>query len=128
MQIQLTAEEARQQAAEAGAPVLEDLARQGARRMLALALEFEVADYIARHQEERDGRGHRLVVRNGKAKERTVLVGTLPVEVATPRVDDRREGEKFTSQVLPPYLRRSRRLDEALPVLYLRGLSTGETA
>jgi len=126
MQVQLTAEEARQQAAEAVIPVLEDLARQGARRMLALALEFEVADYIARHEEERDGRGHRLVVRNGKAKERTVLVGTLPVEVATPRVDDRREGEKFTSQVLPPYLRRSRRLDEALPVLYLRGLSTGD--
>ncbi len=126
MQVQLTAEEAQQQAEVDGAPTLEELARQGARQMLALALEMEVAEYVGRHQQERDGAGHRLVVRNGRAKERTVLIGTLPVEVAAPRVDDRREGEKFRSAVLPPYLRRSRRLDEALPVLYLRGLSTGD--
>lgn len=126
MQVQLTREEAHQQLEEQAAPTLEELARQGARQMLALALEMEVSEYIARHQQERDGTGHRLVVRNGRAKERTVLIGTLPVEVAAPRVDDRREGEQFKSAVLPPYLRRSRRLDEALPVLYLRGLSTGD--
>jgi transposase-like protein len=126
MQVQLTADEAEQQLQEEGVPTLEAIARQGARRMLTLALEMEVAEYIARHQELRDGAGHRLVVRNGKAKERTVLIGTLPVEVTAPRVFDRRAGEQFKSQVLPPYLRRSRQLDEALPILYLRGLSTGD--
>ena len=126
MQVQLTAEAAQQQLADEGVPTLEALARQGARRMLTVALALEVAEYLARHQELRDEAGHRLVVRNGKAKERTVLIGTLPVEVAAPRVHDRREGEQFQSQVLPPYLRRSRKLDEALPILYLRGLSTGD--
>jgi transposase-like protein len=126
MQVQLTADEARRQAAGDQTPTLEELAREGARRMLTLALELEVADYLARHQQERDTAGHRLVVRNGKAKERTVLISTLPVAVAAPRVNDRRAGEQFKSQVLPPYLRRSRQLDEALPILYLRGLSTGD--
>jgi putative transposase len=126
MQVHLTAQEVQEQAAEQVAPTLEELARQGARQMLALALEMEVAEYLARYQDQRDEAGCRLVVRNGRARERTVLIGTLPVEVCAPRVHDRREGEQFKSQVLPPYLRRSRRLDEALPVLYLRGLSTGD--
>lgn len=128
MQVQLTADETRQQVTEALAPPLEDLAREGARRMLAAALELEVAEYIGRHAEERDAAGHRLVVRNGKAQARKVLIAGLPVPVQAPRVDDRRDGEKFTSAVLPPYRRRSQRLEDVLPVLYLRGLSTGDFA
>ena len=66
MQVQLTAAEVRQQASEHLVPTLDDLAREGARRMLALALELEVAEYVSRHEEQRDEAGHRLVVRNGK--------------------------------------------------------------
>lgn len=128
MQVQLTADEGRQQVVETVVPTLEDLAREGARRMLATALELEVAEYIGRHAEVRDAAGHRLVVRNGKAQARKVLIAGLPVPVQAPRVDDRREGEKFTSAMLPPYRRRSQRLEEVLPILYLRGLSTGDFA
>ena len=96
--------------------------------MLAAALELEVAEYIARHAELRGEEGLRQVVRNGRAEPRKVLIGGLAVPVQAPRVEDRREGEQFTSQILPPYLRRSPRLDQALPVLYLRGLSTGDFA
>ncbi len=128
MQVQLTATEAVEQASQEVAPTLDGLAREGARRMLAAALELEVSEYVARHQQCRDAEGRRLVVRNGKAQPRKVLVGGLPVPVQAPRVDDRREGQRFTSAILPPYLRRSERLEETLPLLYLRGLSTGDFA
>jgi len=110
---------------------LDDLAREGARRMLATALEAEVAAYIEEHQQEQDERGHRLVVRNGKAQARTVLLGAGTVTVEAPRVNDRRVDEtgqrqRFTSQLLPPYMRRSPKVAEVLPLLYLRGLSTGD--
>jgi len=104
---------------------LDELAREGARRMLAAALQAEVADYIERHQ-ERDERGHAKVVRNGRARARKVTMGSGTVEVRAPRVHDRREGEKFTSRILPPYMRRSPKVAEVLPILYLRGLSTGD--
>jgi putative transposase len=105
---------------------LDELAREGARRMLIAALQAEVADYIARHEGERDGRGHAQVVRNGRAQARKVTMGAGTVEVRAPRVHDRREGEKFTSRILPPYMRRSPKVAEVLPILYLRGLSTGD--
>jgi putative transposase len=108
---------------------LDEIAREGARRMLAEALEAEVADYIARNQ-ERDENGRAQVVRNGKARPRNVTLGSGTVEVRAPRVDDRREAEdgrrRFTSQILPPYMRRSPKVAEVLPILYLRGLSTGD--
>ncbi len=90
---------------------LDEIAREGARRMLAQALEAEVADYIARNQ-ERDDEGRAKVVRNGKARTRKVTLGSGTIEVRAPRVDDRREPEdgsrhRFRSQILPPYLRRS---------------------
>jgi putative transposase len=94
--------------------------------MLAAALEAEVAQYIAQHQGERDEEGRRLVVRNGRARPRKVTTGAGTVEVASPRVHDRREGKKFTSRILPPWLRRSPNVDGTLPILYLRGLSTGD--
>jgi putative transposase len=128
MHAQFTATAVPEQASEAVAPTLDELARQGARQMIALALQLEVAEYIENHAQLRDEEGQRLVVRNGKAKPRTVIVGATPVRVQAPRVDDRRPGEQFTSQILPPYVRRSQRLEEALPILYLRGLSTGDFA
>ena len=109
---------------------LDEIAREGARRMLAQALEAEVAGYIARNQ-ERDENGRALVVRNGKTRPRKVTVGSGTIEVRAPRVDDRRETEdgsrqRFRSQILPPYMRRSPKVAEVLPILYLRGLSTGD--
>ena len=111
-------------------PSLDELAREGARRMLVAALEAEVADYLARHAEARDERGHAEVVRNGHGQPRKVTVGAGTLEVRAPRVDDRRivDGEKqtFRSRILPPYLRRSPKVAEVLPLLYLHGLSTGD--
>ena len=110
---------------------LDELALEGARRMLAAALEEEVAAYIDRHQGEVDDRGHRLVVRNGKAKTRKVTCGAGTLDVRAPRVNDRRIDEdgrrqRFTSSILPPYMRRSPKVAEVLPLLYLRGLSTND--
>lgn len=109
---------------------LDEIAREGARRMLAQALEVEVADYIARNQ-ERGENGRAQVVRNGKARPRKVTLGSGTIEVRAPRVDDSREGKdggrrRFRSQILPPYMRRSPKVAEVLPILYLRGLSTGD--
>jgi len=105
---------------------LDELAREGARRMLVAALEAEVAEYIDRHRSEHDERGHARVVRNGRARARKVTMGAGTVGVRAPRVHDRREGEKFTSRILPPYMRRGPKVAEVLPILYLRGLSTGD--
>jgi putative transposase len=105
---------------------LDELAREGARRMIAAALELEVEEYIEKLRHLRDENGHALVVRNGKAEPRTVSLGAGPVEFQAPRVDDRRSDHRFTSRILPPYMRRSPRLDDALPVLYLCGLSSGD--
>jgi putative transposase len=105
---------------------LDELAREGARRMIAAALELEVDEYIEKLRHLRDEQGHALVVRNGHAQERSVQVGSGTVKVQAPRVNDRRPDDRFTSRILPPYMRRSPRLEEALPVLYLRGLSTGD--
>lgn len=105
---------------------LDELARQGARRMILAALELEVEQYVQELRHVRDELDHAIVVRNGHARERTVQVGAGPIKLRAPRVDDRRPDHQFTSKILPPYMRRSPRLEEALPVLYLRGLSTGD--
>jgi len=105
---------------------LDELARQGARRMILAALELEVAQYVQELRHLRDELDHAMVVRNGHARERTIQVGAGPIKLRAPRVDDRRGDHQFTSKILPPYMRRSPRLEEALPVLYLRGLSTGD--
>lgn len=110
---------------------LDEIARQGARRMLAEALEAEVQDYLEAARGERDERGHALVVRNGYAKEREILLGAGAVEVRAPRVNDRRvdengERRRFKSVVVPPYMRRSPKVSEVLPLLYLHGLSSGD--
>ena len=94
--------------------------------MLHRALEVEVAEYLERHRGARDERGHALVTRNGKARSRQVTTGTGTMTVEAPRVRDRRQDQRFTSVILPPYMRRSPKVAEVLPVLYLRGLSTGD--
>ena len=111
--------------------LLDDIAREGARRMLVAALETEVAAYLEAHRDERDAESHALVVRNGKGRTRKVTVGSGTIPVSAPRVNDRRtdqdgERRRFTSRILPPYMRRSPKVAEVLPVLYLRGLSTGD--
>ena len=105
---------------------LDEYAREGARRMIHVALEAEVADYVERFRAERDEHGHALVVRNGKARSRWVTVGSGTLDITAPRVHDRRAGHRFTSAILPPYVRRSPKVESVLPVLYLRGLSTGD--
>ena len=110
--------------------MLEAIAREGARCLLEAALRAEVADYIEAHDCDRDDGGHALVVRNGVARTRRVTIGSGTLEIAAPRVDDRRivggEKKRFRSGILPPYLRRSKEVNELLPLLYLRGLSTSD--
>jgi transposase-like protein len=109
------------------AQTLDELAREGACRMIAAALEAEVAQYVEALRHHRDENGHALVVRNGRSHhKRTVQMGAGSIQVRAPRVNDRRPDHTFSSKILPPYMRRSPRLEEAVPVLYLRGLSTGD--
>jgi putative transposase len=111
---------------------LDQLVREGARRMLAVALEAEVDDYLAAHAAERDEGGRRLVVRNGHARQRQVTTAAGAVAVRAPRVNDRRTDPvtggrvRFRSVILPPWCRRSPKVAEVLPLLYLHGLSTGD--
>jgi transposase-like protein len=96
--------------------------------MLIAGLEAEVADYIERCDSLVDEAGHRLVVRNGRAAERSLVTGAGSLPVRAPRVNDRRDGHRFSSYILPRYARRSPKVGDVLPVLYLRGLSTGDFA
>jgi transposase-like protein len=110
---------------------LDEIARAGARRMLAEALEAEVQDYLQAARGQRDEQGHALVVRNGHANEREVLCGAGSVSLKAPRVNDKRVDEdgnrhRFKSVILPPYMRRSPKVTEVLPLLYLHGLSSGD--
>jgi putative transposase len=109
--------------------VLGEILRQGAREMLAGAIQSEVAAWIDDHAHLKDETGRRQVVRNGSHPERTILTGLGPIEVRQPRVQDRRlpeHREMFTPNVLPPYLRRTKNVDEAIPWLYLKGISTSD--
>jgi transposase-like protein len=107
---------------------LEELLREGARRMLQTAVEAEVARYIEAHRELKDEHGHRLVVRNGSLPERDLRTGLGPIRVKQPRIHDRREGHRFTSEILPKCLRRAPSIDALVPILYLKGISTGDFA
>ena len=107
---------------------LDELCRLAAKQMLATALLAERQAYLDAHADLVDGTGKRLVVANGYAKEREVTTGAGMVGVKAPRVDDRREGQHYRSVILPAYMRKSPKVTEVLPVLYLRGLSTGDFA
>ncbi len=107
---------------ESSGSLLDELAREGARRMLVKALETEVATYLAAAADERDENGHALVVRNGKGRARKVTLGSGTIGVRAPRVNDRRvdergERRRFSSEILPPYMRRSPKVSEVLPIL-----------
>src|SRR5271154_1853351 len=109
--------------------VLTDVLRVGARQILAQAIQAEVDSWIAAHAQCRDEQGRQQVVRNGHLPERTILTGIGPVPVRQPRVHDRRpvgQAEKFSSQILPPYLRKTKSIEELIPWLYLKGISTGD--
>src|SRR5262245_24772658 len=109
--------------------VLTDLLRQGAQHLLAQAIQAEVDAYLDARSQLRDEAGRRQVVRNGSLPERTILTGVGPVEVKQPRVQDRRpadQRERFSSAILPPYLRKTKSIEELIPWLYLKGVSTGD--
>lgn len=112
--------------------LIDEIVREGARRMLAAALEAEVNSYIAELAGQRDGDGRRLVVRNGYHQPRKVTTVAGAVEVRAPRVNDKRvddatgERKRFSSAILPPWCRKSPKISEVLPLLYLHGLSSGD--
>ena len=111
---------------------LTEILRQGARRLLAQAVEAEVADFLARHADLKTADGLQRVVRHGHLPEREVMTGIGPVAVRQPRVRDRDvaaadpERIRFTPAIVPPYLRRSKSIETLLPILYLKGISTGD--
>jgi putative transposase len=108
---------------------LTEVVHRGAQRMLAEAIEAEVADWIESHRDVTDAAGRRQVVRNGRMPQRTIVTGAGQLRVSQPRVHDRRpagEREKFISKLLPPYLRRAKSIDELIPWLYLKGVSTND--
>ncbi len=113
-------------------PLIDEIVREGARRMLAEALQAEVDAYIAAHAAERDENGRRLVVRNGYHQSREVLTSAGAIEVTAPRVNDKRtdpatgERKRFCSAIVPPWARKSPKITEVLPLLYLHGLSSGD--
>ena len=122
--------------------VLSEILRDGAQRLLAQAIDAEVGEWIDRHAGVVDDAGRRRVVRNGHHPSRTILTGVGAVEVNQPRVHDRRiagiedDGqamdaagrpiERFRSTILPPYLRKTKAVEELIPWLYLKGVSTGD--
>jgi transposase-like protein len=105
---------------------LTEVLRSGARELLQSAVEAEVAEFIAQHRELRDERERQRVVRNGYKPERRIQTGIGEVAVKAPRVRDREGTIKFHSSILPAYLRRTKSIEELLPWLYLKGLSTGD--
>ncbi|MER7835334.1 IS256 family transposase [Streptomyces sp. NPDC096040] len=115
-----------------GSSLIDEIVREGARRMLAAALEAEVNAYIAELVDKRDETGRRLVVRNGYHQPRKVTTAAGVVEVKVPRVNDKRvdaetgERKRFSSAILPPWCRKSPKISEVLPLLYLHGLSSGD--
>ena len=117
-------------AAGSSGSVLDEIVRDGARRMLAAALEAEVAAYVEAHIDQLDEDGRRVVVRNGHHQPRQVLTSSGAIEVTAPRVNDKRtddatgERVRFSSAILPPWCRKSPKITEVLPLLYLHGLST----
>jgi putative transposase len=110
---------------------LTEILRNGAQALLIQAVEAEVADFLTKHGDLKTGDGHRRVVRHGHLPGREIMTGIGPVAVRQPRVRDRVSGAddperiRFTPAILPPYARRSKSLDTLLPILYLKGVSTG---
>lgn len=115
-----------------GSSLIDEIVREGARRMLAEALQAEVEAYIAQFADQREDNGRRLVVRNGYHQPREVLTSAGAIEVKAQRVNDKRidestgERQRFSSAILPPWCRKTPKINEVLPLLYLHGLSSGD--
>jgi putative transposase len=113
-----------------GRDLLDVVVRRGAQQILQQAIEAEVQEFLQQHQDRRDGDGNRLVVRNGHQPARKIVTGAGALEVRQPRIRDnspaQSERVQFSSAILPPYLRRSKAIEEFIPWLYLRGISTGD--
>ena len=111
---------------------LTEILRNGARSLLAQAVEAEVADFLGKHTDLKTADGHQRVVRHGHLPEREVMTGIGPVAVRQPRVRDREADAtdpdriRFSPSILPPYMRRSKSIETLLPILYLKGISTGD--
>jgi len=111
---------------------VDEICREGARRMLAAALETEVDAYVEALADQLDGNGNRLVVRNGHARPRTITTGAGRIDIRAPRVDDGRvdvetgERLRFRSSIVAPWCRKSPKVTEALPLMYLHGMSSGD--
>ena len=109
--------------------MLDEVVRKGAQKMLETALKLEVEEFCQSHDEQRDEDGRRLITCNGYSKSRNIVTGAGQLAIQTPRVDDRALVEagkpRFKSSLVPPYLRRTKNIEELVPVLYLKGISTG---
>jgi transposase-like protein len=110
--------------------LLDKIIREGARKMLQIALEEEVEEFINAHSARKDEHGHRIVVKNGYKPPRSILSGAGPLEINQPRIDDRKLEElgeqRFSSKILPPFMRRVPSLNNLIPILYLQGVSTDD--
>ena len=109
--------------------VMTEILRAGAQKLLAQMIQQEVGDWLDQHANLQDEQGRRQVVRNGYLPKREITTGVGPIEVQQPRVRDRRpadQAEPFTSKILPPYLRKTKSIEELIPWLYLKGISTGD--
>lgn len=127
--VQSTAERFREPGTESVDDALTEVLRQGAQDLLRVAVEAEVAELLEHYQEERDSAGRQRLVRNGYLPERSIQTGIGEVPVRVPRVRDRSETEepiRFESKLVPRYLRKSKSIEELIPLLYLRGISTGD--
>ena len=109
---------------------LDEIVRYGAKKMLQKALDVEVDLFLEKYQYILDAQGNRKVIRNGRGRPRKIVTGAGQLEIETPRIDDRtleiQQEPRFKSSIVPPYLRRTKNIDELLPVLYLKGISTGD--
>ncbi|MCK5012765.1 MAG: IS256 family transposase [Candidatus Omnitrophica bacterium] len=109
---------------------LDEIVRNGAKTMLQKALEIEVDLFLEKYQYILDDKGNRRVVRNGRSRARKIVAGAGQIEIKAPRIDDRtleiHHEPRFKSSIVPPYLRRTKNIDELLPLLYLKGISTGD--
>ena len=108
---------------------LDEVVRQGAQKMLQTALNVEIEAFCHKHEDKRDESGHRTIVKNGYHKERSIVTGAGQLNIRTPRIDDRvlkeTDEPRFHSTLIPPYLRRTKNIEELVPLLYLKGISTG---
>lgn len=104
---------------------LEEIVRKGARKMLQKAIENEVAEYLEAHESCKDNNGRQLVIRNGYMPERSIQTGVGSLSIKQPRVRHKQKDKKFTSAILPKYMRRSPSIEAVITTLYLKGISTG---